>query len=167
MSVDIVSLQRDQKAGLVKGVIPPNGEVALRREIDDLLQDEELANLYLLAMEAFQQASYAKTSPQNKNWFAYDPIGGIHGAPITPWDNAANLRDDQNGMYCVHGKPTFPTWHRVYLAQFEVRMQNLEGMPEDFPSSDSRVASPLSPRGRAGEGPQPGPEGATSPPEEI
>jgi tyrosinase len=54
MSVDVDALKTAQSRGLTVGVVPPNGSQALRLEIDDLIQDEDLANLYFLALEAFQ-----------------------------------------------------------------------------------------------------------------
>ena len=118
MAVDVGKLQQDQTAGLVKGVVPPNGEVALRLEIDDLLKDTELANLYLIAMEAFQND--IRINPNNS--FSYQAIAGIHGLSNKIWDGVTDGRGDSTKGYCTHGRPTFPTWHRVYLAQFEVRI---------------------------------------------
>lgn len=42
---------------------------------------------------------------------------GIHGLPRIPWNKvgAKNFTG-----YCAHSVDTFPTWHRPYLALFEV-----------------------------------------------
>jgi hypothetical protein len=51
------------------------------------------------------------------SWFG---IGGIHGLPYKAWDNAYGKTQQKTG-YCTHGSNLFPTWHRVYIALFEVR----------------------------------------------
>ncbi|KAK1962827.1 hypothetical protein LY78DRAFT_557754, partial [Colletotrichum sublineola] len=53
MSVDVSALRSAQARGLTVGVIPKGVDRPLRLEIDDFLQDTELANLYFLAFEAF------------------------------------------------------------------------------------------------------------------
>ena len=52
------------------------------------------------------------------SWFA---VSGIHGYPYDlEWENAGPKTE--NFGYCVHGEPHFPTWHRPYLALYEVRI---------------------------------------------
>lgn len=51
---------------------------------------------------------------------------GIHGLPRAFWDGvkSSNKEVDPQGWagegYCAHSRPTFPTWHRPYLAMMEV-----------------------------------------------
>lgn len=45
---------------------------------------------------------------------------GIHGRPYIPWDAAPQGPGDSGGGYCPHSSNIFPTWHRPYLALFEV-----------------------------------------------
>jgi tyrosinase len=124
MSINVDALKDAQGKGLTVGVIPSNGTQSLRLEIDDLIQDEDLANLYFLALEAFQ------SDPESSKAFSFFEISGIHGQPYRPWDNVTSAganapfpsgttRWDKTG-YCSHGSVIFPTWHRAYLAQFEV-----------------------------------------------
>ena len=50
-------------------------------------------------------------------------IGGIHGLPYVQWEGAGGTSPVQGtgfGGYCTHGSVLFPTWHRPYLALFEV-----------------------------------------------
>jgi tyrosinase len=51
----------------------------------------------------------------------YFQIAGIHGRPYLPWDGVigSGVVDPTRG-YCTHGSILFPTWHRPYLALFEV-----------------------------------------------
>ena len=44
---------------------------------------------------------------------------GIHGRPYTAWDGVNQVTGGSGG-YCTHGSNIFPTWHRPYLALFEV-----------------------------------------------
>ncbi|GKT69134.1 tyrosinase precursor [Colletotrichum tofieldiae] len=120
MSVDSKALRNAQDRGLTVGVIPKSADKPLRLEIDDFLQDVELANLYFLALEAFMKKRLSE-SP-----FSYYEICGIHGQPWRAWDGVTSAdfgssrgsTDPQSG-YCSHGSVVFPTWHRVYVAQFE------------------------------------------------
>lgn len=51
-------------------------------------------------------------------------VGSIHGLPYTPWDDSAAAKgfnpDTWWGGYCTHGTVLFPTWHRPYVALYEV-----------------------------------------------
>jgi hypothetical protein len=57
------------------------------------------------------------------SWFG---IASIHGQPYVTWDNAphfafkADTEKTKPRGYCRHGSTLFPTWHRAYLALFEV-----------------------------------------------
>ena len=45
----------------------------------------------------------------------------IHGLPSEQWDGIANKNSSSRASgYCTHGELVFPTWHRVYMAMFEV-----------------------------------------------
>jgi tyrosinase len=51
-------------------------------------------------------------------------IGGIHGLPYLQWEGSGGTRPVQGsqwGGYCTHGNVLFPTWHRPYVALYEVR----------------------------------------------
>lgn len=54
-----------------------------------------------------------------KDLVSFFAIGGIHGLPYEPWDNAFGVTTQKAG-YCTHGSNLFPTWHRAYVALFEV-----------------------------------------------
>lgn len=62
---------------------------------------------------------------------SYYRVAGIHGSPYNvSWNmgkkpvplKAAELGRD--GFYCQHNNFLFPTWHRAYMALFEVRIQS-------------------------------------------
>lgn len=47
-------------------------------------------------------------------------VVGIHGVPYRSWDDVAG---NQKLGYCTHASILFPSWHRPYLALFEVSGQ--------------------------------------------
>ncbi|OHW91286.1 tyrosinase precursor, partial [Colletotrichum incanum] len=120
---NLKALRNAQSRRLTVGVIPKGVNKPLRLEIDDLLQDVELANLYFLALEAFMSKKVSE-SP-----FSYYEIGGIHGQPWRAWDGITSAEfgssrgsiNPQSG-YCSHGSVVFPTWHRqaLYLHAAEI-----------------------------------------------
>jgi tyrosinase len=90
-----------------------NGSVPLRKEIRELQKDTTMWTLYILALDMLQYTNQSDML----SWYQ---IGGIHGEPFVPWDNVQSVPgNDQNG-YCPHSSIIFPTWHRPYLALFEV-----------------------------------------------
>ena len=57
---------------------------------------------------------------------------GIHGLPRTLWDGVggkSNAADRRQWVgYCAHGQPTFPSWHRPYMALMEVQALTLPSL---------------------------------------
>jgi tyrosinase len=93
--------------GVREGV---NGNIVpIRQEIRSLHPD--MMNIYLLGLQRMQ--SLPKTD--RLSWFQ---IAGIHGRPYAPWDNVRG--NGNSGGYCTHSSILFLTWHRPYLALFEV-----------------------------------------------
>lgn len=64
------------------------------------------------------------------NDFSFAAIGGIHGYPFVQWGDSGNptppTDPDHFGGYCTHGSVVFPTWHRPYVALFEVIQTQLD-----------------------------------------
>jgi len=56
------------------------------------------------------------------NSLSHFSISGIHGLPYVQWEGAGGTRPVQGswGGYCTHGSVLFPTWHRPYIALYEV-----------------------------------------------
>lgn len=88
--------------------------VPLRTEINEFIQNKDMLNIYLLGLQRMQ--SLPKTD--KLSWFQ---IGGIHGRPYTAWDNVSGIAGNNTG-YCTHSSILFPTWHRPYVAVYEVRV---------------------------------------------
>ena len=87
----------------------PDGQYP-RLEIRDLKKNADQWNLFLLAMERFQNKP--KDDPMS-----YYQIAGVHGRPYVSWNNGG-LKSVAG--YCPHGQNTFGSWHRPYLAVYEV-----------------------------------------------
>ena len=55
---------------------------------------------------------------------SYGGFIGIHGLPKEYWDGVKTEHKEPEDIddlgYCAHSIPTFPTWHRPYLAMLEV-----------------------------------------------
>jgi tyrosinase len=69
--------------------------------------------LYLLGMERFMAKDKGDT-------LGYYQIAGVHGRPFTTWNRFPTPLVNQAG-FCPHGSTLFGSWHRPYLAIFEVR----------------------------------------------
>ena len=92
------------------------GPVPIRREIRSLQRDfPDLWTLYILGLKAFQEAD-------ENDLLSYYRISGIHGRPYRPWNDVSGQGPQRSG-YCTHASILFPTWHRPYLALFEVSIQ--------------------------------------------
>lgn len=126
-----VSIKEAQTNNQVAAVIPDAARV--RVEIDEFLSDNDMTNLFLLALEAMQQEDPSKsTANKNEDWWTFYSLSGetisttflyhilinkgIHGLPREAWDGVPS----KGWGYCTHGELVFPTWHRVYIAMFEV-----------------------------------------------
>ena len=56
--------------------------------------------------------------------------------PYKIWSNAKGIQNFQFGGYCTHSSILFTTWHRPYLALFEVRKVP---SPDFVPWTDTRA----------------------------
>lgn len=96
----------------------PDGSVPLRRELRDLQANyPDQFNLLILGLKNYQgKDELALTS--------YYQVAGIHGLPYKPWNGVGSNTDWQStsgfGGYCTHSSILFLTWHRPYLALYEV-----------------------------------------------
>ena len=113
--------------GISAGVNTTTGERPFRHDINELYMSGPAWDLYMLSLREFQRVnqddplSYYQVAGKAINPFRESielTLGGIHGLPKTPWDGVVG-RGESPG-YCVHAAVTFPTWHRPYLALFEV-----------------------------------------------
>lgn len=90
-----------------------NGSVPLRLEIRQLQQKSDQWTLYLLALDWLQ----FQPQTDELSWYG---INGIHGRPYRAFDNVGPSPGNENTGYCTHVSEIFTTWHRPYLALFEV-----------------------------------------------
>ena len=108
-----------------------SGHAPLRREVNVLKQNfPDQWNIYILGLRALQLAdhtlptSYYQIAGQQQNaQYAIcvtKSATGIHGRPKKAWEGAVGLGSGDVGQYCPHNNQMFVTWHRPYLALYEV-----------------------------------------------
>ena len=95
----------------------PGQPLPTRKEITGWYNNDENAlqvSLFIQALTAFQKIPVT-------DQLSYFRVAGIHGFPVVPWDGVTNPA----GFYCAHQLPTFPTWHRPYVALYEQRLYEI------------------------------------------
>ena len=92
------------------GVNLQTGERPLRQDIRTLQNSGPAFDLYILALQQL-------TREDQSSQLSYYQVAGIHGLPYTEWDGVSG---QYSAGYCPHTSILFPTWHRPYLALFEV-----------------------------------------------
>ena len=104
-------ITKRQNANAVTGV--SDGQTGVRLEIRQLEEDQDRWNLYMLAMQDFQNTDHSQTM----SWYQ---VAGIHGQPYVPWNGVQGT--NQGTGYCPHSSPLFICWHRPYVALWEQLM---------------------------------------------
>ena len=113
--------------GISAGVNNATGERPFRHDINELYMSGPAWDLFILSLRKFQQVnqddplSYYQVAGKATDFVLkrqHADLEGIHGLPQTPWDGVVG--QGASPGYCVHGAVTFPTWHRAYVALFEV-----------------------------------------------
>lgn len=131
IDIDQLVRRQDPAAKIIVGKLPlaSNGSTPIRPEIRDMRRDGYMWDLYILALSMFQSVS----QDQSLSWYqvagktAYYSLlllltlGGIHGVPFQPWNGVQPAPGASQSGYCTHSSVLFPTWHRPYLALYEVR----------------------------------------------
>ncbi|KAK7179642.1 hypothetical protein PSPO01_14263 [Paraphaeosphaeria sporulosa] len=118
-------VERRQGPGSYYAITGATGGIHPRLEVRDLEKaGGEPWNLFLLAMTEFQAIDQHIID----SWYQ---IAGIHGMPFYAWDGV-----NGNGSvgYCPHNHLLFGTWHRPYLALFEIQKQNLQKVAQSIAS---------------------------------
>lgn len=114
------------------------GTTQPRLEIRQLQQDADAWNLFILAMQAFQNSNHNDVL----SWYS---IAGIHGMPYSAWNGVQPHAQNVQAGYCAHSSPLFATWHRPYVALFEqALLNNAQSVVNQFTgSARTRYASAL------------------------
>jgi tyrosinase len=122
------------QGGETKGAVAPN-----RLEINDLIKPENhdmfslyiqalskpLFRLYLTSNQHIDLQTAAMFDASQSDPVSHFGIGGIHGLPYARWEGSGDTNPvpgSQLGGYCTHGTVLFPTWHRPYVALYEVNV---------------------------------------------
>lgn len=117
------------------------GSVPLRREIRDLQRNfPDQFNLYVLGLQHLQGLDENQLT-------SFYQIAGIHGLPYKPWNGVGSNTDWQRssgfGGYCTHSSILFITWHRPYLALYEVSEIPIHTRCRKNPLTVSFIASSI------------------------
>lgn len=102
-----------KRAGSVKVRGVQDGTIGVRPDINWLVADKDLLNVFLLGLEHMQ-------AKDQSDLLSYYRIAGIHGVPFEAWDNGFGSTRNYRTGYCMHYSNLFMSWHRPYLALFEV-----------------------------------------------
>ena len=123
------------QGGETQGAVAPN-----RLEINDLINDLDNHDMFSLYIQALSKPPFRLYLTSNRHIelqtdVMYDTsqvdqlshfgIGGIHGLPYAQWQGSGGtdpVSGSQFGGYCTHGTVLFPTWHRPYVALYEVNV---------------------------------------------
>jgi tyrosinase len=94
--------------------------VPLRWEVRELQRSfPDQYNLLILGLKNLEGQDGNKLT-------SYYQMAGIHGMPYKPWNGVGSETNWQNssgfGGYCTHSSILFLTWHRPYLALWEVSL---------------------------------------------
>jgi len=112
--------------GVQQGV-QPNNKTPVRLEINDFLRDPDRKNLYLLGLEHLQKRPIGDM----KSWYQ---VAGIHGRPFTAWDGVGDSNGDKQYGYCTHSSILFLSWHRPYMALYEMALyESIQEVVKKFP----------------------------------
>lgn len=127
---------------ITTGMPVGSGPVPVRPNIRDLQKDPDKWALYILALDMMQWTDQS----QPTSWFSITgmlhcavflprPVDnpnllsdsdakwfetGIHGVPFEPWNGVYPTPGNEMAGYCHHTDILFPTWHRAYVALYEV-----------------------------------------------
>lgn len=97
--------------GATTGYDPRSKSWPARQNIEDLIKSTPSWDLYILALQRFQNTSAADA-------LSYFQVAGIHGYPNRPWDGVTGSGSGVG--FCMHSSVLFPLWHRPYMALYEV-----------------------------------------------
>lgn len=130
IDIDKLVRRQDPSVKIIVGKLPlaSNGSTPIRPEIRDMRKDGYMWDLYILALSMFQSVS----QDQSLSWYQVAgktahpslllplTLVGIHGVPFQPWNGVLPAPGASQSGYCTHSSVLFPTWHRPYLALYEV-----------------------------------------------
>ncbi|KAK6498322.1 hypothetical protein TWF481_010913 [Arthrobotrys musiformis] len=98
-----------------QGANPSARQVAVRKEIRQIINNQDRSEFHLLLLALRRMQNMATTDP-----LSYYQIAGIHGRPYMPWAGVNAPRGTNlNTGYCTHADVLFLPWHRPYLSLFE------------------------------------------------
>lgn len=95
-----------------------HAQVQQRLELRDLERNPDQFALFLHGLTRFEAVDQADSD-------SYYQIVGIHGFPYQAWEGQNPLGGNRQMGYCPHASTLFGSWHRPYVALFEVPFSRL------------------------------------------
>lgn len=116
-SIEKLVRRQQSSVPIVTKTLPlaANGSMPVRPEIRDMRKDRYTWDLYILALSLLQYVN----QDHPLSWYQ---ITGIHGVPFRSWNGVGPVSGAEQSGYCTHSSVLFPTWHRPYLALYEVHL---------------------------------------------
>ena len=116
--------------GAQGGVDQATGQRPFRQEFSTFKNSGPAFDLYILSLQQFMQQNQSSLLSyyQVSGRAPFSCVGimliaeGIHGHPYIPWDG---VQGQYQAGYCTHGSILFPSWHRPYMALYEVRSHSV------------------------------------------
>lgn len=97
-----------------------NEESPIRQDVDDWYLEQTGPSGNRIQLTLFVEALIIMQNRSTTDDLSYFGLAGIHGAPWSGWGGQTSDHQTKDENFCVHNDYTFPTWHRVYMALFEV-----------------------------------------------
>lgn len=116
---------QDRKTYPISGIpMDPSFRIPIRQDVDDWYREQTSHQGNRIQLTLFVEALITIQQRPLTDERSYFRLAGIHGAPWTDWDGSAAPLNKDNRVtgFSVHNDYTFPTWNRVYIALFEVRL---------------------------------------------
>jgi len=78
-----INIKEAQAKNFVAAIVPESSKI--RVEIEEFISDNELTNLYLLALEALQKEDATKSvAKKNEDWWTFYSLSGKMNHPPPP-----------------------------------------------------------------------------------
>ena len=92
--------QTQFKPDYVLKALPDDGTRGYRVELDEFMADNDMVNLFLIALRAMQLNSLEPTDKGKMNLLKFYALAAVHGRPSEDWNNYPNKPvDNSSSLY--------------------------------------------------------------------
>ncbi|OCL06436.1 hypothetical protein AOQ84DRAFT_390181 [Glonium stellatum] len=119
---------------ILKPLTSEDGMRGHRLGIDEFLADNEMINLFLIALASLQKDSLRSWN-EMPDWLTYYSLAGIHGFPREEWNGYLN----KIGSTATVTTPRIPFRHGIApICFFSSRSSEMIKQAHEYPSEDQR-----------------------------